>query len=287
MNLIHPGLLFLVFLFSTMGLGFAQSVPIGALGLPLGTFAVVEGTYHSGIKTDGGWQNFSIEKLNGKKMEPSVGIGLFDWEEKMTVGKRYVLHGYESAFWSGAPPLPPNESESIQSDWRKETPLPFALRTRFWVTSIEKENGVTLPDARLLDPGFSLAEPKFGQPPTEPPVGVLGLPLGTYVVITVGAPRGPTKGIECEVLELNGKTVDHRTTIAVPFFEVPSGKERAVLHGFESGDWRGATSLPTSETKEKPSLTSSGISISQGLEFRQYFIMTNWTNRLPANPAKH
>ncbi len=84
---------------------------------------------------------------------------------------------------------------------------------------------------------------------------------------------------------MNGKPVPHRATIAVPFLEVPHGHEKAVLHGYESGDWRGVISLPKSEMKHPPSVFPAGITYTTPVEFGDYFIVTNWIQRTPATTA--
>ena len=258
--------------------------------MPLGTFAVIEGTCHSPLTVDGVSRNFRVEIVNGKHFDSPVEIAAVAAASNvgnMTAQKRYVLHGYENAFWTGAPPQPPGESEAIESDGAKQGHLFFSLRFHFRITSIEKEDGVAVSGARPIDPGFPLDQPKPGQPIPQPPLGVLGQPLGTYLIIIVGAPRGTTKGIECEVLAVNGKPVAHRTTISVPFFEVPQAHEQAILRGFENGDWRGVTSLPVSETKEAASsIFGSGFTGEEALEFCNYFAVTNWTQRLPAKTSK-
>ena len=293
-------LVLLTLLFSALARGSDPDVPMGTLGLPYGTFAVIIGTYIAPTPPKKTAKMFRVEAVNGTVVEKPFVISLiFSWSpDNMKDGAHYVLHGLEQAMWGGSPPVPAGESASLDEDWRKEPPVgPFGLGTYFRPTSIEKENGVLAPDARPLPPGYKLAEPHFPVPPGKTPIGVLGLPLGTYVHITVGAPRGPVDGIVCEVLEVNGKPVKHRTTIAVPFFGVPSGKETEVLHGFESGTWRfGLT--PDWEWKPRPRtsdvtagvVTSGGSRFEPGpprkVEFDRYFTLTNWDKRISQDPER-
>ncbi len=185
--------------------------PFGRLGLPFGTFAVVEGTYHPYVKVDGFPRDFRIEIVNGKKLgepvEISAGI-LISNGRNMITGKRYLLHGYENAVWVGAPLLPPGESESIESDWAKHTPgsrtfSSFALQTNFQTTSIEKEDGV--PASRRLSGGtwLSTHPTSIDHPPICSSSGHPRLPAGDLSCYHRGCPEGPDgrdrmRGARCE-----------------------------------------------------------------------------------------
>lgn len=124
--------------------------PVGILGLPLGTFAVIEGTEKpTGMRL--GPDDFVIEAINGKKLGHPAGIET-EWSsefpEKRTLGKRFILHGFERGTWMGSPDLPASETGGKLT----QAQLAFQFIPHFVVTSIEKVDDVAVPSAKPADP---------------------------------------------------------------------------------------------------------------------------------------
>lgn len=222
--------------------------PIGTLGLPLGTFAVIEGIQYDQGMTAGIHHGFLVESVNGKKTDGKVGT-LTDWPNSLPVhnntGHHYVLHGYESASWGGQPNIPRNENWGAQ--------VIFGIYPRFVVTSVEKVDGVIANGAKPLDPKIPLAEPQFEKRLkshycTKPPIGMLGMPLGTFAIITARTPRKPSlMESPFEVTVVNGTKLDPPVIISIPNVKSTNGDEVLTIHGFETGEWTSQPDLPDSE----------------------------------------
>jgi hypothetical protein len=220
--------------------------PMGVLGLPLGTFAVIEGTeHHTSLRW--GSDDLVVEGINGKKVARDVRI-MTEWPsqlpDKKIPGKRYVLHGYEKGKWEGQPDgLPKDEPLG----WTQQAG--FSFDHIFVVTSVEKVDGVTVAGARPLDPKVPLAQPKLAdRPDNVRPIGVLGLPLGTFAIIQARTPhRIVNMGSPFEVDRVNGKPLDNPPTFLIRGVPETKGDERVILHGYEAGAWECEPVLPKSE----------------------------------------
>ncbi len=241
--------------------------PIGLLGLPLGTFAVIEGTEHHTSKSWGS-NDFVVESINGKKVDRDARI-MTDWPsrlpDKRISGKRYTLHGYEMGKWEGQPDGLPRDEPS---GWTQGAGFPF--QHIFAVTSVEKVDGVTVADARPLDPKISLARPDFAaKPDNVRPIGILGLPLGTFAIIQAHSPsRAVMLESPFEVDRVNGKPLDNPPILIIRGVPETKGDERVTLHGFEAGAWKSEPALPKSENP-------SGIEVQQSFQFFHEFVVTS------------
>ena len=247
---------------------------MGTLGLPLGTFAVIEGTEHQTSKgtATGGWYSgdFVVETINGKKLDHEIGIWT-DWPsqlpDKRISGKRYVLHGYEGGEWVGQPDgLPHDEPLGWTQGGR------FVYDPRFAVTSVEKVDGVTVADARPLDPNVPLAKSDFAVKTVHSrPIGLLGLPLGTFAIIQVHLPKGPpTMEIPILIDTVNGERMKSPRHISIPDFTFPKDTEQVTLRGFETGRWSGT---PFSPKSEFPS-TATVPQMDNSFGFHNEFVLT-------------
>jgi len=224
--------------------------PIGLLGLRLGTFAVIEGTEHPTSMLLGS-DDFYIESINGKKLEHEVRI-MTEWSpqlpDKRVAGKHYVLHGYERGKWQGQPVgLPGGEPSGITQGGD------FIFEHIFAVTSVEKVDGVVSANARPLNPKVPLAEPKLEAVTKvgKPPIGALGLPLGTFAIIEAHTPaQSPMIGSPFEVDVVNGQHLDKPVIITIRGVPETKGDERVTLRGYETGQWICAPFLPKSEELE-------------------------------------
>ena len=215
--------------------------------MPLGTFAVIEGTEHSTGKLSGS-DDFFIESINGIKVEHDLRI-MTEWPsqlpDKRIAGKRYVLHGYERGKWEGQPDgLPKNEPLG----WTQQAG--FSFQHMFAVTSVEKIDGVTVADARPLDPKVPLAKPNFeAKRDDKRPVGALGLPLGTFAIIQARTPVRPIMiGSPFEIVNVNGKPLKNPQILTIYGVPDAKGNELITLRGFETGAWASEPDLPKSET---------------------------------------
>ena len=227
--------------------------PMGVLGLPLGTFAVIEGSEHHTSKNWGS-DDFVVESINGKKVEHELRIQT-DWPsqlpDKCVPGNRYVLHGYESGKWQGQPDgLPKGEPLG----WTQGAG--FVFDHIFSVTSVEQVNGVTVADARPLDPKVGLFEPDFDAKPDDArPIGILGLPLGTFAIIEVHPPpQGHFLLMErpFQVDSVNGKPLTEAHYLTIRNVPWKQGGPRVTLRGFEAGEWASQPDLPKSENPSGP-----------------------------------
>jgi hypothetical protein len=240
--------------------------PMGVLGLRLGTFAVIEGIEHQTSMTWGG-ADFVVEAVNGQKPAHEIRIQT-DWfsglVDKKIPGRHYVLHGWEAGTWAGQPTgLPANEPGHVQL-------AGFFFQHTFVVSSVEKVNGVTVADAKPLDPTVPLETPVASPVPTEsaPPIGQLGLPLGTFAVIEVQKPAHPLlMANPYAVVRVNGVDVDPPRVISIPDLKSTTD-ERTVLRGYETGAWANDPSLPKSENP-------SGMQAQAPFQFFREFIMTS------------
>jgi hypothetical protein len=234
-----------------------QIPPIGTLGLPLGTFAVIEGTEHRTSKSWGS-DDFVIETINGIRPQHELRIQT-SWPsqlpDKRTGKRRYVLHGYEIGKWEGQPDgLPDDETVGRTQGGR------FVFQHEFQVVSVEKVDGVTVADAKPIDPKIPLAKPDFTKKiAATRPIGALGLPLGTYAKIHVLSPPPgqPTMEIPILVDTVNGQPVTPSRGITIPDFTLEMNQE-AALNGYEIGVWNGIPSLPKSELPSKPQPNAQG-----------------------------
>jgi len=234
------------------------TAPLGILGVPLGTFAVIEGVEHPhGMGV--GMTGFSIEKINGKPAPPNCYIQT-DWpaplKSKRLDDKHYVLHGYEVGDWGGEPTgLPNDEPYSGQL-------AGFYFFHSFMVTSVENFK-LTDEDLKRLkpDPTKPLQPPSSPpqvpinyRPPPPPPLGILGLPLGTFAVIEATPCKGPIVLNDPFVLvhTVNGKKIEPPLILSVRR-DALKGDERVILHGYEVADWTGRPPLPESEPHDSPS----------------------------------
>jgi hypothetical protein len=155
---------------------------------------------------------------------------------------------------------------------------------------VETEDGVLAQNACPVDPSFKLAKPDFSHNPIIPPPGVTGLPLGTYMTITIGPALDPAKDRAYELFAINGKPVAHHTTIDIPSMAPPTGSTKFVLHGYETGSWYGLISAPESELKvENTHMGPPLLPKPYGVHFMSCFLVTNWTTRTPrpSQPANH
>jgi len=262
-----------------------QKDPFGNLGLPLGTFAVIEGTCHAPA-SDNSHHNFTVNTVNGQKLSRPIEITTPDWGPTLKPGKRYVVHGFENGGWRGSPPLPVGESTDIWDEPLKKAP-PFSFVCEFHLTSVEYEDGVPTQDACPVDPSFHLAKPDFSPHIITPPLGVTGLPLGTYMAITIGAARDPVKDRAAELFAINGKPVAQYTAIHVPSLLPPTGSTKIVVHGYESGDWNGLITAPASESKADAMHNGPPrVPDPNSISFICYFLVTNWTDRTPRPSIK-
>ena len=241
--------------------------PIGVLGLPLGTFAVIEGTEHH-TSMFWGSDDFVIESINGKKVERDLRI-MTEWPsqlpDKCIAGKRYVLHGYEKGTWEGQPDGLPRDEPS---GWTQQAG--FLFRHIFAVTSVEKIDGVTVADARPLDPKVPLAQPDLAAKlDNVRPIGVLGLPVGTFAIIQAHTPSRPVM-LESpfEVDRVNDKTLNDPPILIIRGVPETKGDERVTLHGFEAGAWESEPALPKSENP-------SGTEVQQPFQFYHEFVVTS------------
>jgi len=76
-------------------------VPIGSLGLPVGSYLTIEGSTIDGMKTGG--RTLRVDTVNGARLAQPVAI----WVENMDAlpnDTRCVLKGYETLRMVGAPP---------------------------------------------------------------------------------------------------------------------------------------------------------------------------------------
>ena len=241
--------------------------PIGVLGLPLGTFTVIEGTEHHTSKSWGS-DDFVVESINQKKVDRDVRI-MTEWPsqlpDKRIPGKRYVLHGCETGKWEGQPDgLPRDEPLG----WTQGGG--FTSQHIFAVTSVEKVDGVTVADARPLDSQVPLAQPDFAAKPGRVrPIGVLGLPLGTFAIIQAHTPERPVL-LESpfKVDRVNGKPLDSPPILITRGVPETKGNERITLHGFEAGSWESDPHLPKSENP-------SGNEAQQPFQFYHEFVVTS------------
>lgn len=234
--------------------------PVGKLGLPLGTFAVIEGIYHpSGMLST--LPGFEIHKVNGVKLNQLRHIPVDG--SKLIDGKTYVLHGYEIGEWAGQPSLPTDEDFPSQ--------IAFCFLTRFEVTSVEKVNGDPAAGARPVDPRVPLVSPDF--PATihpKPPLGALGLLLGTFAVIEVKAPKHPVMMENpFEVTEINGKRPAKPFQLTIKGLPPLKGDAHATLHGFEVGGWTNTPVLPESEQPRN------APQVQQPFQFFSTFVLTS------------
>jgi hypothetical protein len=252
--------------------------PMGVLGLPLGTFAVIEGTEHHTSKFWGS-EDFVIESINGKKLEHEVRI-MTNWPsqlpDKRISGKRYILHGYEGGEWAGQPDgLPGGE----HSGWTQSGG--FLFQQIFAVTSVEKVDGVTVAEARPLDPKVPLAEPHFAAKPDDPrPIGLLGLPLGTFAIIEVHSPKEVMMEMPFVIDAVNGVHMKSPRSIFIPELTLPKNTEEATVRGFETGQWAGDPVLPKSEFPSAAPLAQTQTSFG----FSTQFVLT--TPVKSATPAQ-
>ncbi len=222
--------------------------PIGKLGLLLGTFVVLDGTEQRTGKSWGS-EDFLVRSINGKKLDRETHVNT-EWSaqlpDKKVSGDDYVLHGYEAGSWGGTPDnLPAGEPGETQSAC-------FFFQPVFVVTSIEKINGVPTTDARPLDPYVRLArlqtDTSTGQMTYKRPVGILGLPLGTFAFIQIHTPRNaPLSESPFEIESVNSAPVPSSRIISIPGFTMPKNATRETLRGFETGGWAGNPPLPRSE----------------------------------------
>jgi hypothetical protein len=243
-------------------------VPVGTLGLPLGTFVVLDGYQYQGGKGQGP-HGFSIEGVNGKRPDGELGIWT-EWPNSLPVHNNpehhYRLHGYETAGWYGSTPnLPKSEIWVVQ--------LVFGYMSNFKVTSVETIDGKTVEGAKPLNPKVPLVEPKFVKQlsPYEikPPIGKLGLPLGTFAIIQAHAPKQLLlMESPLEVIVVNGKKLDLPVIISVPNVDAPKGDTTITLHGFEAGEWASSPVLPKSENP-------SGTLAQQPFQFYHRFELTS------------
>jgi hypothetical protein len=114
-------------------------VPIGSLGLPVGSYLTIEGLRTDGVKT--GSQTLLVDTVNGAKLAEPVGI----WVENMDAlpGGRCVLKGYETLRMIGAPPAyfaaareAGREATAPQLGWRVDL--------YFLVTSVVSPGGLKI-----------------------------------------------------------------------------------------------------------------------------------------------
>jgi hypothetical protein len=251
-----------------------QKPPTGILGLPLGTFAVVEGTEQATSMILGS-NDLALETINGKQVAKKLSIET-DWPsdlpDKRVVGKHYLLHGYETAKWAGSPGLPAAENAN-------QAQAVFGFFHRFVVTSIEKVDGVTVPEALPLDPKVPLAEPKIADQMDEskPPVGVLGLPLGTFAIINAHSPPPDQEVLlesPFEVEKVNGLHLKHPPTLIIRDVPTTAGNAQITLHGYEVGEWANEPNLPKSERPH-------GNQAQQGFQFYHVFVVTSQPKKSP------
>jgi hypothetical protein len=203
-----------------------QHPPMGDLGLPLGTFAVIEGVLDSdGLMLSD--DEFDVTAVNGKTTDRPIRIHV-EWPSKdadyRTEGMKYTLHGFEIGGWHSG----------IATDSR----LPFSFARKFVISSIEKRHGAAVSVARPVDPNFALAQPNFSlKPDDKPPVGGLGLPLGTIATIKVHRPeKAFLMENPFEVESVNGVPAPPNMLITVRNLKALPG-ESVKLRGFETGEW--------------------------------------------------
>jgi hypothetical protein len=220
--------------------------PRGNLGLPLGTFTVIEGIQHPyGMEPNGA--GFAVEVVNGKKMEHVVSTPT-QWPSRLSksnvIGKHYVLHGYETGSWHAGDANPAPGEEYLQSPR-----ILFVFSTIFVVTSIEKIDGITLRNAMPVNSKVPLAVPDFASKTDEkPPIGCLGLPLGTLSIIEARASKEAiTQLSPCEVLTVNGKSFDKPVALAIINIPLSASSGLLKLRGYEDGFWEGEPEMPKSE----------------------------------------
>ena len=241
--------------------------PMGVLGMRLGTFAVIEGTEHQTSKFWGA-EDLVVEKVNGQTPPREVGLQT-DWpsllNDKRIPGKRYVLHGYESGQWEGQPDGLPNGETSGRTQGGR-----FVFTRTFVVTSVEKVDGVTVADARPVDPEVPLAVPDFAaKPDNVRPIGVLGLPLGTFAIIEARSSAGIVLlASPYDVLAVNGQPVDQPRILTIRDVPAARGIGRLKLHGYEVGAWKSDPDLPKSENP-------SGGRSQQPFQFYHSFMVTS------------
>ena len=114
-------------------------VPIGSLGLPVGSYLTIEGLRTDGGKTGG--RTLLVDTVNGAKLAEPVGI----WVENMDAlpGGRCVLKGYETLQMVGAPPAyfaaakeAGRDATTPQAGWQ--------VRLYFVATSVVGPSGVKI-----------------------------------------------------------------------------------------------------------------------------------------------
>jgi hypothetical protein len=145
----------------------------------------------------------------------------------------------------------------------------FFFATHFQITSVEKIDGVTVANARPLDPKVPLAQPNFNTKHGTIPIGSLGLQLGTFAIIEA---RPYDKPIMLEspffVEVVNGKKMDPPRILTIRDARI-AGDGHVTLHGFEVGEWSGEPSLPESE------VPASATKPQQPFHFGESFIVTS------------
>ena len=251
--------------------------PIGVLGLPLGTFAVIEGIDHPyGIVRD--MPGFEIREVNGKTLTAPRYIPIY--HTPMIDGHSYVLHGYETGEWNGTPHMMP------QSEDLPRLQILFGFSRNFVVTSVEKVDGVKTPDAKPLDPNSPLPNPDFEtKVNTAPAIGVLGLPLGTFAVIQAHSTEHFPATVNrlmvspFDIDSVNGKRLDSQRVLSIPAVAATRDGERVTLHGYEAGYWGGGPKLPHSEDP------TDGKMVQQFFQFYPQFNLTSEAKSTASAPV--
>ena len=218
--------------------------PIGVLGMPLGSFAVIEGTVRETNMLVGS-DDFVVASVNGIKPPHPVTIQLAASSARiceLKPGSRYVLHGWEAGKWEGQPDGLPSDAADGNTQTRS-----FGFHHTFEVSSLESTNGVISPKARPVDPNGALPKPDFSTSPDKTrPVGLLGLPLGTFVEIKAHLSDTDMFGGNFTVDSVSGVAAPKGSYIAIADVKSKLGGVVS-LHGYEAGEWGSTPSLPQSE----------------------------------------
>jgi hypothetical protein len=214
--------------------------PQGVLGMPLGTFAVIEGTERATNKFVG-TDDFVVAKVNGVKPPRPVTIQIEYGH--LQRGTRYVLHGWEAGKWEGqASGLPANATEG----WTQSAH--FTFQHTFEISSVETTNGVLDLHAKPVDPTVPLPQPDFTKPLEEaPPVGVLGVPIGAFIDIKAHRPERVLMMQDLYVIDsVNGVAAPKDLYLTISNVKSQPG-EVVSLHGYETAQWASEPELPKSE----------------------------------------
>jgi hypothetical protein len=204
---------------------------------------------------------FEIRRVNGKTLPTPRYLPVY--RTRLIDGEHYVLHGYELGQWGGEPSLPKGETYGAQ--------VIFGFFRSFVITSIEKENGVRIPQAKPLDPSIALPVPDFEKKiDASPPIGRLGLPLGTFAIIQVRAPhQAVLMESPFEVFSVNGKALPSPQLITIPNAKELEPGKTLTMHGFECGEWASQPPLPESERSRTEPVPQ------QPFQFFPRFILTS------------